>query len=179
MSGQSESGTGIGLIKNISADQVVHFQPETGGLYAGYFKSSAFVEGIGIHPDVSVRKTGVDNGYEEEAVLRTHGMESQVRLNRSIEVEVDSSAVEDFRFARYFRFLGHAEFHVTFVCAATLWEEISIKEGKLHDAVAVHVEVVRMAGSTWVHRGRVEVGRQGVAHDDLLHGIGSCVLELD
>ena len=122
MSGQSESGTGIGLIKNISANQVVHFQPETGDLHAGYFKSGTFVKGIGIYFDVGVGEVGIDDGYEEEAVLRTHGMESQVRLNRSIEVEIDSSAVEDFRFARYFRLLGHAEFHVTFICAATLWE---------------------------------------------------------
>ena len=179
MSVQSESGTGIILIKDISAHQVVQFQAEAGRLYAGDFEIGTFVKGIGIHFDIGVREKGIDNGYEQETILIAHGMVSLVRQNRSIKIKVDSSAVEDRCFARYFRLLGHAEFHVTFVCAATLWEEIRIEEGKLHDTVAVHIEVVRMAGSSWVYRGRVEEGRQGVANNDLVNGIGSCVLELD
>lgn len=122
MSGQSESGTGIGLIKKISAYQVVQFQPEAGRLHTGYFESGAFVKGIGIHFDIGVWEIGINNWYEQETILRAHGMESLVRENRSIKIKIDSSAVKDFRFARYFRLLGHTEFHVTFICAATLWE---------------------------------------------------------
>ena len=175
---QSECGMRIGLIKKFSSLHVVQFQQVTGGRHAADLKSCAVVERIGVHLYIGSLEINVFGFDHHEGVKFAHGMESLVRENRSIEVKIDSGAVEDLCLARNSGLERHAKLYKTFIRTAIGWQ-IKTRENELHDAGAEDFKVVRMAGSARAHRGWVEELRQGVAHYDLVHSIGSCVLELD
>src|SRR5690606_23615836 len=115
----------------------------------------------------------------DDQIVFANRMKRLVRDYGGIKIKIDSSAVEDHRSTFFqIRFLGYAELDKAFACAAT-WRKINVGECELHDAVAVDLKVVSVAGSSGISRRRVERRRQSVADDDLLHGGCSGVAELD